>query len=287
LTSRTIQQTKGSNVNTPQEPRVIRISLVSIMLAILSLIGLAEPTLAASDTAGGGPLACPTKVAPEPSATASAPADSTTRIAAAIQVAPGINAPRLEGIGTVVSHTVETWTDGQLTGGHEATSTFYPLSSVATSSSGGKLASIQAGTCTKTGSWTQQSHDWVCGGGCIDQYMTRTVDTFSNDADLVNTYYDRIEVRFWFVRDSTNIYLTGSAYTHFQDVMVDCNGANSNHDVDSYTSVSWYTTYRSYDYYYDETWLPNVGGPDFMHLLVTTDTPESYGRDLYSQIINN
>jgi len=164
---------------------------------------------------------------------------------------------------------------------------FYPLRASAASSSGGKLASVQAGTCTQTGQWIQTDHDYQCGGGCLDQYLRRTVNTYSNDADGINTYYDRQEVRMWWERDSTNIYITGQAYNQFRDYMVDCNGANSQHDVYAYTTISWQTTYRTYDYYWDETWLPTVGGPGDLHLLIQLTTPESYGPDIYSQVINN
>jgi hypothetical protein len=261
--------------------------VATVALTILVFGTSATPALGAFVVYGGNMPGCPAAVAPTGSATTSAPVDSTpTRAPDALRVAPGVNAPRHEGIGTVISHALTTWSDGQLYGGHEVTVVFYPLPGTSAPSSGGKLASLLAGTCTQTGQWTQTDHDFQCGGGCLDQYFQRSVNTYRNDADVINTYYDRTEVRMWWTRTDTNMYFTGPAHTTFRDYMVDCNGANSFHDVYSDTSISWMTTFRTFDYYWDETWLPTVGGPNTFHMEVTLTTPESFGLDIYSEVIN-
>jgi hypothetical protein len=141
-----------------------------------------------------------------------------------------------------------------------------------------------SGVCSFLGRNVIDRQHMICGGGCLTQYMRRTADAYSNDADLVNTYWDRIEVRLWWARDSTNIYLTGNAYTEWREPGRDCNNVDQSRVTSNSFAPAWFTWDRTYDYYWDETWLPTMAAPGNFTLYVFTDTPESFGPTLHTEI---
>lgn len=200
-----------------------------------------------------------------------------------VQALPGAGKVAVH-LPVVISETVESYSEGGLTHTIQTTVTrgFAPGTS---GSSGGRLAAPLSGVCSPLGRDAIERRHTICGGGCLTQVMLRTVDRYSNPNGL--NYFDRIEVRLWWERQySTNIYFTGNAYTEWrEDYAFDCDGAGQGRTTWNSFAPQWYTWDRTYDYYWDETALPTVtptnAGPS---LFVFTDTPESYGPTLHTEI---
>ena len=115
------------------------------------------------------------------------------------------------------------------------------------------------------------------------QHMRRTVDQYSNPNGL--NYFDRIEYRPWWYRiASDGLYFTGNAYTEWRESNAwDCDGAGQGRTTFNSFAPQWFTWDRTYDYYWDETWLPTVT-PSIYSLFVFTDTPESFGPNLHTEL---
>lgn len=187
----------------------------------------------------------------------------------------------------VVSDTTVTYTEGRFT--HTVRTTVQrgtrPGMTAGSLSPAGRMAAPLAGTCSYTGTVINTQQDTVCGAGCMDEYMRRTYDTYTQGTS--NNYYGRREVRLWWTREySAGIDFNGAAYTQWNENYAwDCNGANQGRQVGAYTSPVWYAWDRTYDYYWDETYLPIVTPtPLGTTLFVYTDAPTTYGYTLHTQI---
>jgi hypothetical protein len=257
------------------------------LVALLLLVSLPAPVLGASGVSGDSARAeCPASVdAAVLGSTPSTPGSATDltmgRAPNPIQVLPGAQSPFVDL--PIVSETVQTSIEGGLT--HTTRTTIrsgLPPGSVL-KTNGGRLASPS--TCTFLNQNSIQQDDTICGGGCLTQSMVRSFNKYSNTNGL--NYFGRVQVRLWWTRQyDVQIYFTGSAYTEWDEGNAyDCSGSWNGRTVSNSFAPSWNTWDRTYDYYWDETWLPIVtptfAGPE---LNVWTSTPESYGPNLYTII---
>jgi hypothetical protein len=201
-----------------------------------------------------------------------------------VQVLPGANSPFVDL--PVVQETTRTYTEGGLINTVKTTVRSGLPPGTLAPSSGGHEAAVSA-TCTYTTRDVYLQEHTICGGGCLTQHMQRTFDRFTNTNNNGLHYWDRIEVRLWWTRQyDVQIYFTGDAYTEWDEGFAfDCDGASQGRTVSNSFAPVWYTWDRTYDYYWDETWLPTVtptyAGP---LLNVYTNTPESFGPQLHTEI---
>lgn len=177
----------------------------------------------------------------------------------------------------IVSQSSYTYTDGEIT--HTVTTTVRrgvrPEMRVGTSTGGGHMPALLAGICTYIGTNNILRTDVGCNGWCEYQNLRKIADVYTQNGS--NNYYDRIETRNWWTRTIDIPYL-GTAHTQWnEDVAIDCNNANQGRRVYSDWTPQWYTWDRTYDYYWDETWLPTVTpGSGGSWLFTYTDTPLLY-----------
>lgn len=142
-----------------------------------------------------------------------------------------------------------------------------------------------SGVCQYVGTDNILRQDTICGGGCITQNMRRIADAYTQGGS--NNYHGRVEVRLWWTRQySTSIDINGSAYTQWnEDVALDCSGYNQGRRVYANTTPAWSTWDRTYDYFWDETWLPIVTpGSGLNTLFLYTNTPTTFGPSLHTEI---
>lgn len=152
-------------------------------------------------------------------------------------------------------------------------------------SGGGHLAAPLSGVCTYVGETIITQPHTVCGGGCITQYLKRTANRYSNSADAINVYYDRIYVHLWWERQgSTYINFGGPAYTEWREPGRDCINTDVSRITSNSFSPQWANDWQTYTYYWDETWLPTMAAPGNYALLVFTQTPTNYFGNLYTEL---
>jgi hypothetical protein len=264
----------------------------SAALALLLCAFLPTSALAANVTSGSNDrAACPSTPSESPVRVTtpggvSSSADLTpVRGPDPVQALPGVGSPQIDF--PVVSQSTQTYTEGGLTHtiGTIIRSGIPRGIPGVSSSGGGHLAALSSGACTLLGRNVIERFHTICGGGCLTQWMRRTVDQYSNPNAL--NYYDRIEVRLWWVREySTGLYFEGPAYTEWREsVAFDCDGVNQGRTTWSSFTPQWNTWDRTYDYYWDETWLPTVTPTGAgTTLYVFTDTPESFGPTLHTEV---
>ncbi len=260
---------------------------LGVLVAIVLFASIPQPSAAANVASGDGMQGCPGDTGSR-----SMPAQgrrpranrAIERAPDAVRVLPGANMPFIDL--PEVSSSIETYSEGGLT--HTIRTTVRAgrvPTSTGRATTGGHRASLMSGACTLFQREVHKVSHTICGGGCLIQYLQRTVDRYSNPNRL--NYWDRVEVRIWWERlYSTGLYFTGDAYTRWDEgYAFDCNGDPQGRIVYSYTTPAWYTWDRTYDYYWTEYQLPTVtptlAGPV---LRVSTTTPESYGPNLYTQV---
>ncbi len=259
-----------------------------LLMSLVVIASVPTPAFAAQTSSGGGATGCASVIGREQSA----PTGSTAfgPGPAPIQVPAGVHMPQL--INEVRGEeTRRVWTDEKGRLHIEGTIDYHGtgLRMPAGASNGGHVASVGANTCTQWGSNAPEAFNTVCWGTCLTQHQKWTVLLYSNDADTINTYYQRVEVRVWWTSDSYPRFndLNGAATTTFQEYMTQCNGSDWLRDTYSSWYPAWQTETRTYDYYWDETWMPIMGGPGDRHMLVKTDTPTTVGTNLFTQQIFN
>lgn len=211
---------------------------------------------------------------------------SLERISDPIQVAPGRGT--FGNDWPIVSETAVTWQENGLTYTERTTLRrgLRPGMTPGAPSLGGRQAALNAIPCIYQGTDIVDRQHSVCGAGCITQYMRRTVDRYGGSA---YNMFDRLEVRLWWTRQySTQIDFSGSAYTQWnEDYAIDCNDNNVGRRVYSSFWPAWSTWDRTYDYVWDERWLPTAGPPagSGLTLFVYTDTPTNVGPTLHTEIM--
>jgi hypothetical protein len=242
-----------------------RVFLVSA-IALLMTLGSTQSAYAANQAGGGRLVDCGTSNAPAPSGPTP---DPTQAPATATPIVPGV---------PIISQTTLTYTEGGLTITRRTTVQEKGPSSA---SSGGRLASV-TGACTPLGGQrivTDQST--VCGAGCITEYLQRTLDKFSNSADPYNTYYQRAEVRLWWVRTNGDPITFGDSYTEWdEEGAFTCDGAPAGRTTANTFYPQWQYSTRSYDYYWNEYWLPIIATPGSPTIKVWNRTSTSFGISL-------
>lgn len=261
------------------------LTVIRALIALATLVlSLSIPHLADASEIGtrsGEPAACAS--APDGSAVSatnqSPSAGSATEVA--LERAPDpetapprTSSPLVPGV-PVISQTVRTYIEDGLT--HTVRSTVQYLASPS-------ATQAASGSCSKTGRYYLTDDDTICGGGCLTQWQRRTIDSYTNSGDPTNIYWDRIEVRLWWVRQyDIQIGFAGNAYTEWrEDALNDCNGTPVGRTTWSSWLPQWANQWQTYEYYWDETWLPTAAAPDFFHLVVDTTTPTTYGPNLYT-----
>lgn len=262
---------------------------LGVLVAILFFASGPQQATAANVAAGDGTQSCPGGTG-SISATARgerprAPANpGVERALDAIRVLPGVNMPFVDL--PEVSSSIATYSEGSLTHTVRTTVRAGRIPTSREGTTGGHRPSLMSSACVPFQREVHKVSHMICGGGCLIQYLQRTVDRYSNPNNL--HYWDRVEVRIWRERQySTGLYFTGDAYTRWDEgYAFDCeDGSNQGRIVYSYTTPVWNTWDRTYDYYWTEYQLPTVtptlAGPV---LRVSTTTPESYGPNLYTQV---
>ena len=185
----------------------------------------------------------------------------------------------------IVSESTLTWVEGGLTHTRRTIVREGFPKGTSSSNAGSHLAAPLSGVCTYAGQTVIDQPHTVCGGGCITQWIRRTANRYNNPS-CPCVYYDRIEVRVWWERQgSTYINFGGSAYTEWREgTAIDCDGANQGRTTWNSFAPQWANDWQTYQYYWDETWLPTVSAPDLWTLYVFTQTPTNYFGNLYTQL---
>jgi hypothetical protein len=201
-----------------------------------------------------------------------------------IQALPGSGPPDDEL--PIISETVVTYVEGGLTHTIRTIVRQGFRKGASSSSSGGRLAAPLSGVCSYAGETIISQPHTICGGGCITQNIKRTAHRYSNSSDGINVYYDRIEVRLWWTRQyDTQINFAGDAYTEWREqVARDCNNVDQGRFTWNSFAPQWYNSWQTYEYYWDETWLPTVAAPLEYTLFVFTRTPTTMGSNLYTEL---